>query len=187
MASRANDRDGAAGLPDSGWIWLLVLGLLTIACGVLMLFAPGLTTIAVTVLVGWLLLILGIAGIVMGVRSRRASGRGWDIFMGLLSIAAGLFTLFFPLAGALSLTLAVTVWLAVRGVVWIVAAFQSRPGGERVLIAITGVIDLILAVILFLGFPFPAIQFVGIAVGISLIIGGSSTLVTADRVRKATA
>jgi uncharacterized membrane protein HdeD (DUF308 family) len=167
-----------------GWGWVLAIGILTLLAGIAMLGAPVFTTVAAAIFAGWLLLILGVAGIVIGIRSRRTTGRTWDITMGVLSIAAGLYLLLFPLSGALALTLAVALWLGVRGTLWLAAAFRGGSGGYRALTGVTGVIDLGLAVLLFVGFPYPALGFIGIAIGVSLIFGGVSTIIAALALRR---
>lgn len=167
-----------------GWGWVLAIGVLTLLAGIAMLGAPVFTTVAAAIFAGWVLFILGVAGIVIGVRSRRSTGRVWDIGMGVLSVIGGLYMLFFPLSGALTLTLGVAIWLAVRGVLWIAAAIRGGTGGYRALVGLTGVIDLVLAVLLFVGFPYPALGFIGIAIGVSLIFGGVSTIIAAMALRR---
>lgn len=167
-----------------GWGWVLAIGILTLVAGIAMLSAPVFTTVAAAIVAGWLLLILGVVGIVIGVRSRRSTGRVWDIATGALSVAAGLYMLFNPVSGAMTLTLGVAIWLGVRGVMWLVAAMRGAGGGYRALMVLNGIIDLVLATLLFVGFPYPAIGFIGIAIGVSLIFGGVSTIMAALALRK---
>ena len=188
MATRMDDQmsAGVRATARGGWGWVLAIGVLTLVAGIAMLSAPVFTTVAAAIFAGWLLLILGVAGIVIGVQSRRSTGRVWDIVTGALSAIAGMYMLLFPVSGAMTLTLGVAVWLAVRGVMWIVAALRGASGGYRALMVLNGIIDLVLAALLFVGFPYPAIGFIGIAIGVSLIFGGVSTIMAALALRKLT-
>ena len=168
-----------AGRPgrSGNWGWVLAIGIVMLIAGVAALFLPGLATLSASLALGWILLLYGIAGIVMGVKARHGRGHGIDLLYGILSLVAGLVLLFFPLSGVLSFTLAVAAWLLARGVIELITGF--RYAGERALMLIMGVLDLILGVILVLGWPFPAVQLVGIFIGISFIMGGVATIVAA--------
>lgn len=166
------------------WGWLLLLGVLTVLAGIVLLTMPGLTTLALAIMVGWVLVLLGIGGVVVGIKSVRPSRRWGDIALGVLTFLLGLYTLLFPLSGAISLTVAITAWLFVRGGLELVAAMGGGQGRMRGLLAVSGVLDLILAVLLFVNLPFPAVQYVGIAVGVSLLFSGVLTAVAAFGLRR---
>lgn len=178
-ATNGNGRPAGTGL-------LLALGIFLIAGGVLAILLPGATAIAAAVVVGWVLLLVGAAGISMGLRTRRSHGRVSDIVLGVLSIVAGLVILFDPLRGAVSLTFVLSLWLLVRGIMELMGAGRSS-GRLRGLLVLSGIVDLVLAAILFFAFPFPAVQFAGLFVGISLLFRGVTTTMVAATVRRATA
>lgn len=162
---------------------LLALGILLIVGGLLAILLPGATALAATIIAGWVLLLIGVAGIVMGVRTRRDHGRVSDIVLGVLSVIAGLVLIFDPLRGALSLTLVLSIWLLVRGVMELIGASRSTGSG-RTLLIVAGLVDLLLAGLLFFAYPFPAVQMAGLFVGISLLFRGVTTTIAAAALRR---
>lgn len=169
----------------TSWVWLLVLGIVTVLAGLVLMAMPGLTTLAVTVFVGWVLVLLGIGGIIVGAKSVRPSRRWGDIAMGVLTVLVGLYALVFPVSGAISLTVAVTAWFLARGLLELYAAISGMGGRLRSYLALSGVLDLILGVLLFVNLPFPAVQFIGLAVGISLVVSGVLSAIAALGLRNA--
>jgi uncharacterized membrane protein HdeD (DUF308 family) len=57
-------------------------------------------------------------------------GRGWTIFMGLLSIVAGVILLVYPNISLWALVVVVSVWLLVYGFMEIALAFRLRSIGQ---------------------------------------------------------
>jgi uncharacterized membrane protein HdeD (DUF308 family) len=172
--------------PGNTWGWTMGCGIVLALAGILSLAAPGFTTVAITVLLGWVLLFTGIAGMVMGLRSHSMHRRWTDILYGAASLLIALFILFDPVAGAASLTLAFGVWLAFRGVVELAGASRAAAGHLRNTLILVGVIDVVLALLLFFNFPFPAVQALGAFVGISLLLGGIVTMLAAYQLRRIT-
>jgi len=173
----AEHRDGQ---PDpDGWRWIMACGALLVVAGLLVLAAPGFTTVGMAVLLGWVLLIAGVAGIVMGIRSHSLHRRWADMLHGGASALIGLLLLVFPVAGAATLALAVALWLAFRGAVEIGGSRAAGPGPVRGTLLLVGAMDWLLAFLLIANFPFPAVQMLGIFVGLSLLLGGAATLLAA--------
>ena len=65
-------------------------------------------------------------------------GRPWQIFLGLVSLLAGIVMLGSPLESIEVLTLVVAIWLIVIGAFEIVSSFGSRGACKRVHEALTG-------------------------------------------------
>lgn len=74
----------------------------------------------------------GVATTVAGISDPALPGRGWQIFMGVLSLLAGLVTLAAPFTSLWILALVVGSWLIVIGIVEIVAAFKIRSASRRI-------------------------------------------------------
>lgn len=186
MIGRIDPQAGPAAVGVSHrWEWTMGVGVVLLLAGVLSLAAPGFTTVAITVLLAWVLVFVGIAGIVAGIRSRSVHRRWTDILYGAASLLVGLFILLDPVAGAASLTLVFAVWLAFRGTIELGGARRVGPGPLRGTLIAIGVVDWMLAVMLFLAFPFPAVQMLGVFVGISLLLGGAVTMLAAWQLREA--
>jgi uncharacterized membrane protein HdeD (DUF308 family) len=167
------------------WRMFLIEGIVLLILGILAIVVPLVATIAVTVLIGWLLLISGVVGLIATFRSRGAPGFWWSLISALIGIAAGVVLLGWPLSGALSLTMILTVFLVLEGVVSILYALEHRRelSGRWGVMLFSGVIDLFLAGIIFEGLPGTAVWAIGLLVGINLVFGGSALIAMALHAR----
>jgi uncharacterized membrane protein HdeD (DUF308 family) len=156
------------------WGLFLTEGIVLIVLGVLALLAPVIASLAATVLFGWLLLVSGIVGLYTTLRARHAPGFIWSLISALVGIVAGGLLLLWPIPGALSLTAVLIAFLAIEGAVSILYALEHRRGlsGRWGWMLASGIIDLVLAAILFAGLPGTALWAIGVIVGINLIFGG---------------
>jgi uncharacterized membrane protein HdeD (DUF308 family) len=66
---------GHRGDRDSGWVWGLVAGILSVLFGVLVMISPGAGLVTIIWIVGIYAILFGIALIVFGVTLRRYAGR----------------------------------------------------------------------------------------------------------------
>jgi uncharacterized membrane protein HdeD (DUF308 family) len=167
------------------WRMFLIEGIVLLILGILAIVVPLVATIAVTVLIGWLLLMSGVVGLIATFRSRGAPGFWWSLISALIGIAAGVVLLGWPLSGALSLTMILTVFLVLEGVVSILYALEHRRelSGRWGVMLFSGVIDLFLAGIIFEGLPGTAVWAIGLLVGINLVFGGSALIAMALHAR----
>lgn len=167
----------APGRPlGAGWGWIVGYGVLSLLLGVFAFLQPFAATYAATLVLGVSLLMAGIVSLAAGWRAPGHEGRGYSIAMGVISLVAGLLVLLFPLGGALSLTIVVAAWLAVRGVSELVLAFRQRFG--RAWMLILGVVNLGLAIYVWRWLPVAALTLPGFVLGISFLAGGVNALVS---------
>ena len=168
------------------WKLFLVEGAILLVLGLVAVMVPMVATVAVGIIVGWLILVSGIVGLVTTFYMRRAPGFWWSLFSALIGTAAGVVLLLWPLNGALSLTLILTVFLAFEGVVSIMYAFDHRRelSGRWGMMLLSGIVDLILAGFIFSGLPGTAAWAIGLLVGINLVFGGSAVVAMALHARR---
>jgi uncharacterized membrane protein HdeD (DUF308 family) len=128
----------------------------------------------------------GIVGLVTTFYMRRAPGFWWSLFSALIGTVAGVVLLLWPLNGALSLTLILTVFLAFEGIVSIMFAFDHRRelSGRWGMMLLSGIVDLILAGFIFSGLPGTAAWAIGLLVGINLVFGGTAVIAMALHARR---
>lgn len=74
----------------------------------------------------------GVATTVAGIGDPNLPGRGWEIFMGVLTLLAGIVVLASPLASLVVLALVVGIWLIVIGAAEIITAFSIRRTAKTV-------------------------------------------------------
>jgi uncharacterized membrane protein HdeD (DUF308 family) len=171
------------------WKLFLIEGIVLLILGILAVVVPQVATIAAAVLIGWLLLVSGVVGLIATFRMRAAPGFGWSLVSAVLGIVAGIILLAWPLSGALSLTLILSIFLVVEGITSILFALQHKRelSGRWGFMLLSGIVDLILAGIIFEGFPGTAAWAVGLLVGINLVFGGAALIAMALHARDAAA
>ena len=167
------------------WKLILAEGIGLLVLGFLAFLIPPLATLSITIVLGWLLLVSGIMGLVTTFWARQAPGFWWSLISAVLGIAAGLVLLAQPVSGALSLTLLLIVFFIIEGVATIMYALDHRqqsPGRWGWMLA-SGIVDLILAAIIFAGLPGTATWAVGLLVGINMMFGGAALVAIALHAR----
>ena len=130
------------------WGWLLALGILMIILGVFAIGAPAVATIAVQIMLGWLLVIGGIAE---GIHAFMAQGwRGFllELLSAILYLAVGVLLLVNPVAGALALTVVLAVFLIVEGIFKVIMALRVRDHRGWGWLLASGILSLILGLLI---------------------------------------
>lgn len=109
------------------WWVLLLSGIAAVAVGLLTLFSPGITALALLFWIAIWAICTGLFELIAAVRLRKdIEGEFWLGLAGLLSVAFGVFILARPGAGLLSVLWLVGTYALVYGLVLVVAAFEAR-------------------------------------------------------------
>jgi len=112
---------------DRRWWVVLLLGLVSVAAGVLAVFMPAITALALVLLMGANALVTGVLEIILAVRLRRQIRGEWLLGLaGLLSVVFGVLVLLFPGPGALALVWLIAVWAIAIGILLLAAGFSLR-------------------------------------------------------------
>jgi uncharacterized membrane protein HdeD (DUF308 family) len=119
----------AAGTPR----WPLVLrGVLGIVAGLLTLFAPGITAVALLLYIAVWAILTGIAEIVTAIRLRREIEGEWLLALsGLASVVFGVLLIARPGIGALAVVWLIAAYAIVYGVLLVALAFRARRFAHR--------------------------------------------------------
>ena len=152
--------------------WLLWLGLAMAALGIAAIAFPAVSTLAATLFVGWVFLI---SGTLMLAGSFSIHGTGpffGALLLSLLSVAAGIFLLFNPSAGAVALTLLVGVLFMFQSAFELTLAFAIRPMPGWVGMLISGIASLVLAIVIAAGWPAISGMALGILFGVNFLSTG---------------
>jgi uncharacterized membrane protein HdeD (DUF308 family) len=170
--------------------WFIVYGVVLVLLGLFAIAAPGIATLTVTLMVGWLLLIgggFGLFAVISGGRS--APGFWWNLFTAIVYILAGLAVLTRPVAGVLTLTIILAAYLLAGGVMrlFLAVGYREKIPGAWVWVLISGVVDIVLSLIIMMGLPGTAVWVLGLLVGINLLMMGISIVMVAMSVRRAAA
>ena len=156
------------------WVLFLVEGILLLVLGAAAIIVPVIATLAFTLFIGWLFLISGVVGLITTFWMRNAPGFWWSLLSGVVGIAAGIVLILWPISGTVSLTLLLIAFFLVEGIVTLMYAFEHRAqlSGRWGWMLASGIVDLILAGIIFAGLPETATWALGLLVGINLLFGG---------------
>src|ERR1700743_695163 len=157
------------------WKAFLFEGILLVILGLAAMFVAPLASLAVTIFLGWLFLISGIAGLVLTFWARQLPGFWWSLISALLAIAAGFVLLTRPVQGTLTLTLVVGVDFVAEGVATIMYALEHRRELSQrwSWLLVAGLMDIIIAAIIIAGLPGSAGWAIGLLGGINLLFGGA--------------
>jgi uncharacterized membrane protein HdeD (DUF308 family) len=74
----------------------------------------------------------GVAEAATALSDHDTPARGWQIFLGIATLIAGVVVLAYPVSSLGTLTLVVGIWLIVIGVLEIIASFGIRKAGNEV-------------------------------------------------------
>ena len=162
------------------WKLVLAQGIVMMVLGFLAVAEPNIATIAVGIFVGWLFFIGGIFRAVSVWQSRGMPGFVWSLLTALLAIALGLILIFRPLAGVLTLTMVLIAFFILEGITAIVLAVQHREHLRSWgWVLFSGIVDLLLAFLIWDGWPSSADWAIGLLVGINMLFFGLSLVMTA--------
>jgi uncharacterized membrane protein HdeD (DUF308 family) len=177
----AHARDEIAVLHRRWWVFF-VLGLVSVIVGFIAISSTFIVTLASMVVFGVLLLIKGITEVIHAVMVRNLRGFAIHLLSAALYLIVGLFMLEDPVRAAAVITLLLAASFFVGGVLRIVFSLVERfPSWPWV--AFLGVVDLILGVLIFRGWPESSLWVIGLFVGIDLLLHGWSWMILALNVR----
>lgn len=162
--------------------WLgLIVGLITLAGGIVLVAYPGPTLTVIALLVGIELLIGGLF-LIVGALGHPAGSRVWGVLGGSLAVIAGVIVLRHPSGSILVVAMAVGIYLILSGVLRLVGATESREG--RGWLVLAALIDLALGIVI-VSWPSFGITTLAIVLGIVLIVRGLALVAIAFVLRAA--
>jgi uncharacterized membrane protein HdeD (DUF308 family) len=166
----------------------LVEGVVLVILGLLAVLVPPIASLAVAIIVGWLFLVSGGVGLATTFWMRGAPGFWWSLLSAVLAIVVGGLLIASPSTGVLSLTYLLIAFFLVEGVATIMYAVEHRSHypGRWGWMLVSGVVDVILALIIVMGLPGTAAWAIGLLVGINMVFGGIALISLALYARAAT-
>jgi uncharacterized membrane protein HdeD (DUF308 family) len=169
------------------WKAFLIEGILLVVLGLAAMIVPPIASLAVTIFLGWMFLISGIAGLALTFWARQMPGFWWSLISAALAVAAGIILLARPMQATLTLTIVVGAYFLAEGVSTIMYALEHRRElSERwTWMLVSGVLDILIAALIITGLPGSAEWAIGLLVGINLLFGGVSLIGVALAARNA--
>jgi uncharacterized membrane protein HdeD (DUF308 family) len=165
-------------------LWYLVQGLLLMAAGILAIIYPVISSVAVIVLLGWLLIISGILQGISLIGAGQVPHFWLQLISVILAILIGFLFLRDPEQGLVTITLLLIVFFMIEGISKIVFALTIRPFPNWAWMLGSGLVGIFLSVLLWANLPVTAVWLIGLLLGIELISVGAATAYLAWQIRR---
>jgi uncharacterized membrane protein HdeD (DUF308 family) len=165
-------------------LWYLVQSALMILAGILALVYPVLSSVAVVLFLGWLLIIGGILQGVSLIGARHVPHFWLQLVSVALFVIVGVLFLRNPGESLLTLTLLLIMFFMVEGISKVIFALTIRPLPNWGWVLASGIVGILLALYLWASIPITAIWLIGVLLGIELICEGVALGALAWQARK---
>jgi uncharacterized membrane protein HdeD (DUF308 family) len=150
----------------------IVLGILMVLLGIAAIIEPFIATIAITIVLSWTILIVGIVRVVHAFQSRHERGFWPKLAIGILYVIAGILLITNVFGAALSLTIALGAVIFTEGLLEVIAALQTHRDPNWGWVLFSGVMAIILAILILYQWPFSAVWVLGLFAGINFLSTG---------------
>jgi uncharacterized membrane protein HdeD (DUF308 family) len=173
------------GLEDARrlWFFFLLLGGLLFVGGIVAVicsWAAGLISIMIW---GWLLMLRGVLEGMSAFWARRFTGSLLHLLLGVIAIMIGVLIVSNPVEAIATLTLLLAVFLIIGGLLQALASlFILFPGWGYSLVS--GVIGFAIGLMVWRGWPYSSVWFIGVLAGAELITRGSAWMGIAFDLKK---
>jgi len=114
-------------------LWFIA-GALSVVLGVLAFrhFGQGYATLLLAIWIGVSFVFQGVAATATAISYPGFPGRGWYIFLGVISVIAGIVVLAWPFDSIIVLAMVTGVWLVIIGIAEICASLDTRKASKEV-------------------------------------------------------
>lgn len=167
-------------------IYLILTALLLMVLGMVCIFNPGEAFVAVSWLVGLLILLTGIFGLLFGLRAQRfLPNAGSTTLLAVFQIIVGSLFLCNGLVAAESLIIVFVVWVIFEGISLSVLSFDYKRSGYDGwwIMLLLGILSLALGIIA-LHNPSGVGTFMGILLGLGILANGVDRIVAVFALRR---
>ena len=121
----------AHGLDGGSRALLIISGVISIILGLFALRSAFQAVEILTIFIGIAFVFRGLMGLIIGLSGSAQTGRGWNIFVGILLIIGGIVVFVWPAPSLLTICWVIGIWLVVLGLFEIVGAFQVRSAAKK--------------------------------------------------------
>jgi len=151
---------------------LAMRGIVAVIFGLLAILTTKFVLDFLVYIFGFFAIISGIMNAGVGISSEKTELPGWLLITtGVLGIILGIFALLMPLIIAMTITILIAAWALITGISELGLAFSSKTAPHRALLALSGIIAIVFAIVLILTPVFGAYALV-IVLGVYALIFG---------------
>lgn len=153
---------------------LLSEGIFLILIGLVMVYLSQSMTVILAFLLSIGLSFIGLYKIINSVIARKEIASPFlSIMSGFLLLIIGLYLVFHPLFNTLLLTVAIALYFLLESISSFSTAVSVKGFKQIFWVALfTGVVQLLLSIVIFIGLPYTALWFIGMLIGINFIFAG---------------
>jgi len=163
--------------------WSIAMGTLTAVLGVFLVIYPFATAMITTVLLGWILVLVGIAQFVFALHTHTVGNFFLKVLLGILYAVAGIALAFLPIEGVIVLTGVLGTLLLIQAGMLTVTAFQMKPLDGWGWYLADAMASLLLGILIFVKWPNSSMWAIGTLVGVAVLVGGISRIMLAAKIR----
>jgi uncharacterized membrane protein HdeD (DUF308 family) len=156
--------------------WYIAIGIILILLGVGAIAFPVMSSLSVTICVGFVLVIAGLAQAIHAFSYPKWSKLALALLVSLIWFSAGGFLLARPMEGTAALTIVVAAAFLAEGVLKTILAFQLRPMIGWGWALFDGLLAAVLGLMLWWQFPISAFWALGTLAGINILVSGISLI-----------
>ena len=166
------------------WGWFLALGIALVALGVAAILYETTATVVSVFALGTIVFIGGVVMLFSAFQTRGAGHVILYLLTGALELVVGFVLMEDPTAGALAVTLILSVYFMFSGIYRVITALWMQFP-QYGWVVFSGLVTLALGVLLWRQWPAASFWFLGFAVGVNFILFGISWSALALKVRSA--
>ena len=153
---------------------LMWIGIGMVLVGVLAILFPVFTTVAVTFMIGWVLILAGLVTF-FGAFSLEGTGPFFgELLLALLKLALGVYLLRHPGVGIVVITLVLAAVFMVDGAVKLGFAIEMRKRGGWFWVVLSALVSIAAGLLIASGLPETSLFVLGLLVGINFLGTGIS-------------
>lgn len=169
----------------AAWGWFLALGILLIVLGIVALGVPIAISVTMTVFLGVILLIGGVAQLAHALFAHKWSGFFMHLLGSAVYIIFGIVLLADPQRGVRALTLLLAIYFLATGFVKILMALISWGQNGWGWLLFSGAVSFVLGALIWAQWPDSSDWVIGLLVGIDLFLSGWAMVMIAIVARSA--
>lgn len=167
-----------------GGTWFKAVAVVFIILGIMAIVEPAVAGLAVTILVGWLLIFGGLAHFIAAFGIGGKWRVFWQLALGTIYIIGGAYFLTHTLLALGTLTLFLAGIILAEAVLALIAYFSMRSAGGAGWLLVNALFALVLAGLIWTNWPSSSVWAIGTLVGVNLLMTGISRLMLGSAGRR---
>ena len=176
--------EGPLGVAKKITGWYIAAAVLFIVLGIFEIIEPGVASLGVTLLVGWLLIIGAVGHLIGAFKGGGAKQVIFQLLIAVVYFIGGIYFLTHPIMALGTLTLLLAGVILAEGVLEIISYFRMKGEGASGWVLFNGIVTIFLGCLIWFHWPSSTVWAIGILVGVNLLMTGITRLMFGLAVRK---